>query len=1010
MLVNMKGQIIGYASIIAILIVGVLSVYYFTLSTPVSKEVTTTEGLLVSSEDFNFFLLKMLNQSIEFIAQRAAYDLALNGGFIEGREVFWNYNYPQISDLENNLANSIESNLPSSFKKFDKIVELDNANIIIEDEEQPLSTSKYFDVGGYTNISIYDETARSKTFSNFNINSHAVSSYFRLLWVAREILTNTTFNSSLNDANALLGNLTAETLPPGGRFQNLGFTVTASGNILDVTIIDLCYPTNIYCLAPLNPNEPETKRDINTPQPIPYENLKLRFRIKAVQTNPTPGLCKFSISLNPVMGSAAAGDWVAPPVTLSVINSGTTSDAVTLSAKVYNKTTMTEDHTITVTFDDNGKPMPYSTFMRIKTDSHTLGGGYLINVTGDGCPQNQEIFATYDLTVNPAMTFSISVDTDPVTLIYNGGSQSNSNSTNVLVKKLIGVSEDVLLSVTGLPAGVSYSLSQNNIPPNFPSVFSVLTLTTDGTTLPGDYTITISGIGGGSYNETQFTLHVKPSFDFELYFQGGSTGNVFRTKSITPVLNASLKSGTPEDVVLSYYDIVNSTGDTDPSNYHITVSFSQNCPLTINPLCYPKMTITTASNTPADTYTIHVNASATYVSKQVSFDITVKWGCGDGIILFPEQCEGANLNGQDCVSQGYRGGTLACIPPGQLNECTFNTSGCIYCGNNKREIAPPPAEECDGTDATLCPGNCKTDCNCSTIFNWNCSNWVSGAYPDNSANFVSPDCAAGWYPVSCLTDDFYPSQSNDAGKYGEDVIQAIKIEGNHCLVTSFDTIVPNNEQGREVCALCTNKQPTIRWGVYSVNPNGEAGGGIDPNGWFQLPSGAPRGFAYEIIDSRQCPSGMFPISCLVDVNNSQNGFGNSLVDLYLDNNNRCNATFRNNPSLDFFGNPNGEKAFTINVGIVCTNKSYATKWGGWQSNNNQIAFFGSPACGVNISASAFTESNRTRPAYYLEDALQSLENTTGMPNPFGFTVMARDTQGAYEHNRRLGIICVPPSA
>jgi hypothetical protein len=1036
MLVNMKGAIgqLGYVAIIAVLMAGVLSIYYFTLSTTSSKEVTTTEGLLVSSEDFNFFILKALNQSIEFIAQRAAYDLALNGGFIQGREVFWNYNYPIISDLEKNLANSIESNLPSSFKKFDKIVELENAKIII-DEQLPLSASKYFDVRGYTNISIYDETARSKTFSNFNINSRAVSSYFRLLWVAREILTNTTFNSSLNDANALLGNLTAETNPIGGRFKGLGFTVTTSGDILDVTIEDLCYPTNTYCLAPLNPNEPETKIDISTLQLIPYENLKLRFKIKAQQTGPTPSSCSFSISLNPVMGSVDSGNEV--DVALNVINLGTTSDSVTLDAKAYNKTTMTQDNSITVNFDDNSKSIPYNTIMRIQTGSSTLGGPtptYMINVTGDGCSPNKESFATYDLTVNPAMTFSINVNPDPVTLIYNGGSHSNSNSTNVLVNKLIGVSENVVLSIAGLPAGVSYTLSKNDMPPNFASV---LTLTTGGNTLPGDYTITISGIGGGSYSEKQFILHVEALFDFRFYISGKDHEEVFRTKSSTTTLAVETTGGTPEPVGFTY-DVVNSTGDTDPSNnFYITVQIIPSpCPLTpLIPNCYPTMNIFTGPNTQADDYTIHINASATYVWKQVSFDLKVKWGCGDSIINTTEgeQCEGSDLGGSPLCADRFttlppynnpvRGGTLTCVPPGQLNECKFNTSDCIYCGNNKKEILPLPAEECDGTDASQCPGpgNCKSDCTCLTMFsNWQCSSFSGGNNVIRESNyFYSPNCSTGWYPVSCSSENAFPRQSSDQGNYGEDEIQKIIFDGNHCSVMAKDDN-GNNEQLRNACVLCINKQPTVLWGVTSFYEGDSSGNPLCfphlsclVNGWFNLEAGLPTGFSFVHIDSQPCPLGpprKYPISCLVNANESDQGWRDLLDDVYLDNSGICHATFRNNPE-------DNEKAFTINIGIVCVDKDFyqggsKIQWSGYSQGLNtqdNVNAFPTPSCsGSDMPVSVFARNDHrldlSIPGNYLDDVMQSTYI-------FGqhFNVTARDTWApGNEQNRTVGILCALP--
>jgi len=52
-------------------------------------------------------------------------------------------------------------------------------------------------------------------------------------------------------------------------------------------------------------------------------------------------------------------------------------------------------------------------------------------------------------------------------------------------------------------------------------------------------------------------------------------------------------------------------------------------------------------------------------------------GCGNGVIQGGEQCDGADLAGQTCVSQGFFGGTLHCNP-----NCTFNVLACT--------LPPPP--------------------------------------------------------------------------------------------------------------------------------------------------------------------------------------------------------------------------------------------------------------------------------------------------------------------------------
>ncbi len=66
--------------------------------------------------------------------------------------------------------------------------------------------------------------------------------------------------------------------------------------------------------------------------------------------------------------------------------------------------------------------------------------------------------------------------------------------------------------------------------------------------------------------------------------------------------------------------------------------------------------------------------------------------CGNATINTGEQCDGANLGGATCVSQGFSGGgTLACN-----TSCQFNTSGCTasLCGNATINTG----EQCDGAN------------------------------------------------------------------------------------------------------------------------------------------------------------------------------------------------------------------------------------------------------------------------------------------------------------------------
>jgi len=84
--------------------------------------------------------------------------------------------------------------------------------------------------------------------------------------------------------------------------------------------------------------------------------------------------------------------------------------------------------------------------------------------------------------------------------------------------------------------------------------------------------------------------------------------------------------------------------------------------------------------------------------------------CGDGTVDPGEDCDGAALAGEDCVSQGFDAGALACTA-----ACTFDTSGCTnaagYCGDGNVDAG----EDCDdgnGTGGDGCSASCLTESVC----------------------------------------------------------------------------------------------------------------------------------------------------------------------------------------------------------------------------------------------------------------------------------------------------------
>ena len=80
------------------------------------------------------------------------------------------------------------------------------------------------------------------------------------------------------------------------------------------------------------------------------------------------------------------------------------------------------------------------------------------------------------------------------------------------------------------------------------------------------------------------------------------------------------------------------------------------------------------------------------------------FSCGNDMQEGTETCDGDDLNGATCVTQGFDGGTLACAG----NCMGFDTSGCFDCGDNVQE----GTEVCDGTDISE---GTSEDCNSNDI-------------------------------------------------------------------------------------------------------------------------------------------------------------------------------------------------------------------------------------------------------------------------------------------------------
>ena len=175
--------------------------------------------------------------------------------------------------------------------------------------------------------------------------------------------------------------------------------------------------------------------------------------------------------------------------------------------------------------------------------------------------------------------------------------------------------------------------------------------------------------------------------------------------------------------------------------------------------------------------------------------------CGDDVVAGSEVCDGTDLGGEDCISQGFDAGTLACA-----DDCSaLDASACVdfMCGNDTTE----GSEICDGTDlggqtcgmqgfdgGTL---GCLLDCSgydtaaCTTCGN----DLIEGAEMCDGADLAGLTCVILGFDsgtLACQGDcaDFDTSMCSFCGNdiaEGTEECDGVDLNGQTCVTQGFDS-------------------------------------------------------------------------------------------------------------------------------------------------------------------------------------------------------------------------------
>ncbi|MFH0856897.1 MAG: putative Ig domain-containing protein [bacterium] len=193
-----------------------------------------------------------------------------------------------------------------------------------------------------------------------------------------------------------------------------------------------------------------------------------------------------------------------------------------------------------------------------------------------------------------------------------------------------------------------------------------------------------------------FLLYVIPSSPVLCFPDGGNwaterNGHCISSGNLSgDIANDILKGFIPYELSITTIDSKKITIENDKQNISITGGIS--CKNTPQDLSFKAEF---ANNEGTVKFS---NARLNYCPVLSAGTCELSADCGNNQIDIGEDCEGSNLNGKNCSSLGFTGGTLSCYAHGTSKECKYDTSLCVTCGNGILE----DGEQCDG------PVNCSS--------------------------------------------------------------------------------------------------------------------------------------------------------------------------------------------------------------------------------------------------------------------------------------------------------------
>jgi len=395
-----------------------------------------------------------------------------------------------------------------------------------------------------------------------------------------------------------------------------------------------------YTFNPSNGNSPFTSQltiTVASTAPAGTYNIKIKAygtgidEVKMIQLKITSG--DFSLAINPPSINIQQGGSGTASITVNPI--GGFSQTVTLSVQ-------SEPSGFTVTINPLSITPGSTATITISIASSVSPGTYSVVIRGSGGGKTTTASLSVTVTQVP---FNFDLQASPDTLNLNAGQQAVITITTTLTS---GTAQPLSLSLSGLPAGTSYSFNPVSITPTGSS-----TLTIDTSNLDGDYTIIVTASGGGVSKQTTIQLHVtKQTFDFTISVSPSSV-EINQGESTTLVVTVTKTSGTAKTVTLTLIGL--------PSG----ASYSFN-PSSVTPTGSSVLTINSGSA--KGTYTLLVKGTADGLEKTATFTLTIK----EKKCIIATVTYGSEVSNEVNLLRGFRDDIVLNSYAGQRFYIAFN--------------------------------------------------------------------------------------------------------------------------------------------------------------------------------------------------------------------------------------------------------------------------------------------------------------------------------------------------